>query len=65
MVRFLMNKKEYSDEELEEELDRAFKSSEKKLSVFNIIRNENSALNMKEKRMKAKLKPNKRNEELD
>lgn len=54
-----MNEKEYSDEDLEEELDKAFKSSEKKPSVFRIIRNENDALDMKDKRRKAKLKPNK------
>jgi hypothetical protein len=55
-----MNEKEYSDDELEEELDKAFKSSERKPSVFKIIRNENDALDMKEKRMKVKIKPNKR-----
>jgi hypothetical protein len=60
-----MNEKEYSDDELEEELDRAYKSSEKKPNVFKIIRNENDALDMKEKRMKVKIKPNKRIKEID
>ena len=54
-----MNEKEYSDDELEEELDKAFKISEKKPNVFRIIRNENNALDMKEKRMKAKIKSTK------
>lgn len=55
-----MNEKKYSDEELEEELDKAFKISDKKQDVFKIIRNENEALDMKERRMKAKIKPSKR-----
>ncbi|MFX0077310.1 MAG: hypothetical protein ACFE96_17855 [Candidatus Hermodarchaeota archaeon] len=58
-----MNEKEYSDDELEEELEKAFKSGENKPNVFRIIRNENDALDMKEKRMKAKLKPNKDDKE--
>lgn len=44
-----MNEKYYSDKELEEEIDKAFKSSEKKPNVFRIIKNENTALDMKEK----------------
>lgn len=55
-----MNEKKYSDEELEEELDKAFKIGEKKQNVFKIIRNEDKALDMKEKRMKVKIKPSKK-----
>jgi hypothetical protein len=58
-----MNEKEYSDDDLEEELDEAFKISEKKPNVFRIIKNENDALDMKNKRRKAKIKPNKRNQQ--
>ncbi len=54
-----MNESEYSDEDLDEELDKAFKESEKKPNIFRIIRNEKEAGEIKEKRMKAKLKPNK------
>lgn len=60
-----MNKKKGTNNDLEEELDNAFKSNEKRTNVFRIIRNEKNALDLKERRMKAKLKPNKRNEELD
>ena len=60
-----MNEKEYSDEELEEEIDKALKISEKKPNVFRIIRNENNALDMKDKRMKTKIKPTKRTDEVD
>lgn len=55
-----MNEKKYSDEELEEELDKAFKISEKKHNVFKIIRNEDKALDMKDKRIKAKIKSSKK-----
>ena len=55
-----MNEKKYSNEELEEELDKAFKISEKQQNVFKIIRNEDKALDMKERRMKTKIKPSKK-----
>ena len=51
-----MNEKEISDEELEEELDKAFKVSEGKRDVFSIIRKEKESLEVKEKRIKDKSK---------
>ncbi|NVM16632.1 MAG: hypothetical protein HWN80_02880 [Candidatus Lokiarchaeota archaeon] len=60
-----MNEKEYSNEELEEEIDKALEISEKKLNIFRIIKNEKDALGRKDKRMKAKIKPTKRTDELD
>ena len=54
-----MNEKSISDEELEEELDKALKTNENKKNVFRIIQGENESLGMKEKRLKKKhkLKP--------
>lgn len=49
-----MSEKDLSDEELEEELDKAFKATESKTNVFNIIRNEKESLEVKEKRVKKK-----------
>ena len=49
-----MNQKELSDDELEEELDKAFNSSESKRDVFRIIRKEKESLEVKEKRIKKK-----------
>jgi hypothetical protein len=60
-----MSEKQDTDDDLEEELEKALNISEKKPNVFKIIRNEANALDMKEKRMKAKLKPTKGPEELD
>ncbi len=51
-----MNQKDTSDEELEEELDKAFKSSDAKRKVFKIIRKEKKSLEVKEKRVKKKFK---------
>lgn len=51
-----MNQKDLSDEELEEELDKALKSSESKRDVFKIIRDEKESLELKEKRVKKKFK---------
>ena len=51
-----MNEKEISDEELEEELEKAFKASESKKDVFRIIRDEKESLDVKEKRIKKKFK---------
>ena len=51
-----MNEKEISDEELEEELDKALKVSESKRDVFSIIRKEKESLEVKEKRIKDKSK---------
>ena len=47
-----MNEKEISDEELEDELDKAFKVSESKRDVFSIIKKEKESLEVKEKRIK-------------
>ena len=46
-----MSEKQYSDDDLEEELEEAFRKSEKKPNVFKIIRNETNALDQKGKRM--------------
>lgn len=51
-----MNQKDLSDDELEEELDKAFKSNESKRDVFKIIREEKEALDEKEKRLRVKKK---------
>jgi len=51
-----VDQKELSDEELEEELDKALKSSESKRDVFKIIRDEKESLELKEKRVKKKFK---------
>jgi hypothetical protein len=51
-----VNQKDLSDEEIEEELDKAFKSSEGKRDVFKIIREEKESLEVKEKRVKKKFK---------
>lgn len=41
-----------SDEELEKELEKAFKKNELKTDVFKILRDEKSAQDLKEKRIK-------------
>ncbi len=51
-----MNENEISDDELEEELEKALKANEKKRDVFRIIRNEKESLDVKEKRFKKKYK---------
>jgi hypothetical protein len=50
-----MNNREYSDDELEEEIEKALKNNQKKPSVFRIIKNEKNALDRKDKRVKAKI----------
>jgi len=52
-----VEKEDLSDEELEEELDKAFKASEDKQDVFSIIRKEKESVEVKEKRIKDKFKP--------
>ena len=47
-----MKEKELSDEDLELELDKAFNTSEKKKSVFTIIRKERESLDNREDRIK-------------
>ncbi|MBY8985788.1 MAG: hypothetical protein KGD65_12005 [Candidatus Lokiarchaeota archaeon] len=51
-----MNQKDLTEEELEEELDKAFKSSDSKRDVFKIIRDEKESLEVREKRVKKKFK---------
>ncbi|MFX1525853.1 MAG: hypothetical protein ACFFCC_20275 [Promethearchaeota archaeon] len=50
----LVKQKDLSDDELEEELDKALKVNEKKTNVFKIIRDEKESLDTKEKRVKKK-----------
>ena len=52
-----MNDKDYLDEELEKELDKAFKESEINRKIFKIIADEKNALDIREKRASAKFKP--------
>ena len=47
-----MNQKDFSDEELGEEFDKAFKSHESQRVVLKIIRDEKESLDVKEKRVK-------------
>jgi hypothetical protein len=47
-----------SDDELEEELEKAFKANEARKDVFRIIRDEKESLDVKEKRTKIKIKSN-------
>lgn len=54
-----MNNKEYSNDELEEEIEKALKDYHNKPNVFRIIKNEKDALDRKEKRVKAKINWNK------
>ncbi|MFX1242186.1 MAG: hypothetical protein ACFFA7_13135 [Promethearchaeota archaeon] len=51
-----MNDKDFLDDELEEELEKALEANEKKSNVFKIIRNEKESLDTKEKRFKRKVK---------
>jgi hypothetical protein len=51
-----VNNKDLLDEDLEEELDKAFKASEKQKSVFTIMRQEKESEEVKEKRIKSKYK---------
>ncbi|MFX1380404.1 MAG: hypothetical protein ACFFA4_15065 [Promethearchaeota archaeon] len=51
-----MNNKDIDDDELEEELEEAFKNDEKKRDIFRIIRNEKEALDTKEERIKKKFR---------
>jgi len=51
-----VNEENFTDEDLEEELNRAFKLSNKKRDIFTIIRKEKDSLDIKEKRVKNKFK---------
>jgi hypothetical protein len=58
-----MNEKDYTDDDLEEELNNAYKESEKKTNVFKIIRNEKNAMKEKERRVKVKFNLNKNSDD--
>ncbi|NHJ22235.1 MAG: hypothetical protein EAX91_14915 [Candidatus Lokiarchaeota archaeon] len=58
-----MNNEEYSDDELEEEIEKALKNNQNKPNVFRIIKNEKNALDRKDKRVKAKINWNKQKNE--
>jgi hypothetical protein len=45
-----------SDDDLEEELEKALKENEKKRDVFGIIKKEKESLEAKEKRIKSKFR---------
>jgi len=47
-----VSEQDLSDEELEEELDKAFKASESKKNVFNLTRNEKESLSQRKKSKK-------------
>ena len=47
-----MGENNLNDDDLEEELEKAFKENETKKSVFKILRDEKSAQDSKEKRLK-------------
>ena len=49
-----MGEKGISDEELEEEFEKALKKNELRRNVFKILRDEKSAQDLKEKRIKKK-----------
>jgi len=51
-----VNQKDISDDDLDEELEKALKNNETKRDVFRIIRNEKESLDLKEKRIKDKFK---------
>jgi len=53
-----VNENNISDDELEEELEKALKADEKKRDVFKIIRDEKESLDTKERRLKKKFKIN-------
>lgn len=57
-----MNDKDYSDEELEKELDKGFKESETNRNIFRIIKDEKNALDIRAKRASAKFKLKKQKE---
>lgn len=51
-----MKKKDKTDEEIEDELDRAFKENMEKRNVFSILKCEEKSADSKEKRTKKKIK---------
>jgi hypothetical protein len=52
-----VKKEEMTDDELDEELEKAFKANESKKDVFGIIRKEKEALDVREKRIKNDFRP--------
>jgi len=51
-----MKKKEMTDEEKEEELDKAFKANEAKRNVFSVLKKEENSEDIREKRIKKDFK---------
>jgi hypothetical protein len=51
-----VTEKTISEDELEEELEKALKADEKKRDVFKIIRYEKESIDTKERRLKKKFK---------
>jgi hypothetical protein len=51
-----VNEKNISDDDLEEELEKALKKNEDKKDIFKIIRGEKESLGLREKRLKKKHK---------
>lgn len=51
-----MDDKNISDDELEEELNKAFKFNEKRKEIFTIMRKEKESLEVKEKRLRDEFK---------
>jgi hypothetical protein len=51
-----VNKEEISEDELDDELEKAFKENLNKKDVFSIIRKEKESLNVQEKRIKEKFR---------
>jgi hypothetical protein len=51
-----VDKEENTDDELDKELEKAFKKSESKRDVFSIIRKEKESLDVREKRIKDRFK---------
>jgi hypothetical protein len=51
-----VKEEDISDDELEDELEKALKKDEIKKDVFRIIRDEKKSLDLKEKRLKSKFR---------
>ncbi|HUW89100.1 MAG TPA: hypothetical protein VMV43_01125 [Candidatus Nanopelagicaceae bacterium] len=51
-----MSEKELSDDDIEEELEKTFQRNENQKNVFEIMRSEESSLDLREKKIKLKRK---------
>ena len=51
-----MSEKELSDDDIEEELEKSFQRNENRKNVFEIVRNEESSLNLRDEKIKFKRK---------